>query len=127
MTAHEFDPGRLPRLETDTRTAGSGPDDRAGAVWRLEPEDRELDANLISLPAGDGIAEHAGADVDVLLHVVAGSGVLHTAGDDLALEPGAVVYLPRGARRGVLAGAEGLRYLSVHRRKETRPLMPTRR
>lgn len=97
----------------------------AGAVWRLDPTERDLDANLIALPPGDKIEGHTGADLDVLIHVVAGTGTLRTEGDDVALTPGAVVYLPRRARRAVLAGADGLRYLSVHTRKMTMPLTPT--
>lgn len=119
----------LPRVVLDTREAAlavSDPD-VTGAAWRLEPAERELDANLIALPPGESIAEHVGADVDVLLHVVAGTGTLRTEGEDVLLSPGEVVYLPRRARRAVLAGSNGLRYLSVHRRKETLPLTPTLR
>lgn len=123
MTSHEHD---LPRLVLDTHESarGVGEPGVRGAAWRLDPPDRELDANLIALPPGESIGAHAGAEVDVLIHVVAGAGTLRTEGEDVPLNPGAVVYLPRGARRGVLAGSQGLHYLSVHKRRETRPLMP---
>lgn len=116
----------LPRLLLDTRevAAAVGEPGVAGAVWRLEPSERQLDANLIALPAGGTIEEHVGADLDVLLHVVAGSGTLRSVAEDIPLEPGALVYLPRGSRREIAAGAGGLRYLSVHTRKQSRPLMP---
>lgn len=125
-TDDALDTTRLPRVVLDESEMADAVDDpeAAGAVWRLEPSDRELDANLIALPAGDGIAEHAGADVDVLIHVIAGSGTLRTAAGEIALTRGQIVHLPRRARRAILAGHEGLRYLSVHRRKETKPLMP---
>lgn len=123
MTSHEPD---LPRLVLDTHEAARavGDPDTRGAAWRLDPVDRELDANLVALPPGESIGEHVGADVDALIHVVAGTGTLRTEGDDVLLSPGALVYLPRGSRRAILAGSGGLRYLSVHRRKESRPLMP---
>lgn len=115
----------LPRVVVDSRQAGtSGGSDVVGAAWRLTPTERELDANIIALPPGGAIEEHVGADLDVLLHVVDGTGTLRTEGEDVLLRAGAVVYLPRRARRAVLAGSHGLRYLSVHRRKETLPLMP---
>jgi uncharacterized protein (DUF2249 family) len=113
----------LPRVVVDSREACEP--DAVGALWRLDPSERDLDANLIALPPGESIREHVGADLDVLLHVVDGAGTLRTEGADVPLRPGAVVYLPRRARRAVLAGSQGLRYLSVHRRKETLPLMPT--
>ncbi|HLT67675.1 MAG TPA: cupin, partial [Microbacterium sp.] len=68
-------------------------------------------------PAGDGIAEHAGPELDVLIHVIDGSGTLATEAGGLALEPGALVWLPKRSRRAITAGREGLRYLSVHGRK----------
>lgn len=89
----------------------------AGSVWRLEPAARDLDGNVIELAAGDEIAAHDGPELDVLVHVIAGSGTLETGRDAIALTPGALVWLPRRARRRFVAGPEGLRYLSVHQRK----------
>lgn len=89
----------------------------AGAVWRLDAGTRDLDANLIQLPPGEGIGAHAGPALGVLLHVVAGSGRLTTATGAIELTRGDVVWLPPGSRRGFDAGPEGLRYLSVHARK----------
>lgn len=89
----------------------------AGSVWRLEPATRDLDANVIELAAGDEIAAHDGPELDVLVHVIAGSGTLETGGEVISLTPGALVWLPRRAHRRFLAGPDGLRYLSVHQRK----------
>lgn len=101
-----------PRVVGD---AGAG--DGSGAVWRLEPGDRTLDANVINLPAGDGIARHVGPALDVLIHVIEGGGILATDGGDVVLEPGALVWLPKRSVREFTAGPEGLRYLSIHQRK----------
>lgn len=115
----------VPQLLTDTTQL----DDLAGpgAVWRLEVDSRDLDANLIALRPGDDIEIHDGPDLDVLIHVVAGSGHLQTATGTLSLGRGIVAWLPRGSRRGFLAGPSGLHYLTVHRRRHPSALTPTLR
>lgn len=110
---------RGPRILADTSALGASaaaPDER-GAVWRLAEPTRHLDANVVAVPPGASIDPHMGPDEDVLWHVVAGDGTLATDDGDVSLTPGAVVWLPRRSRRSVTAGAGGLRYLSVHRRK----------
>ncbi len=96
---------------------GRGSDDRSGAVWRLEPAERDLDANIIALPPGGTIDRHAGPALDVLLHVFSGGGVLLSGEETTTLVPGAVVWLPKHTEREFLAGDDGLRYLSVHARR----------
>ncbi|SFS11644.1 Cupin domain-containing protein [Agrococcus baldri] len=111
--------GRSPRVLADTSALGeraAAPDER-GAVWRLAEPTRHLDANVIAVPPGASIDPHVGPEEDVLWHVVAGSGTLATDAGAIALSPGAIVWLPRRSSRAVVAGDEGLRYLSVHRRK----------
>lgn len=108
-----------PRILADTAglaSAAAAPDER-GAVWRLDERERHLDANVIALPPGERIDEHVGPDEDVLLHVIAGSGTLRSGDDELELRVGAIVWLPRRSLRQFTAGGDGLRYLSVHRRK----------
>src|SRR5690606_28362556 len=92
--------------------------DVTGAVWKLQLGERDLDANVIALPPGESIAAHDGPDLDVLVHVLAGAGRLTTERGVLDLEPGALVWLPRRARRQIDAGPAGLRYLTVHRRRQ---------
>ncbi|MEO3751639.1 hypothetical protein [Streptomyces sp. B6B3] len=86
-------------------------------LWRLTAERRQLDANLVRLGPGDRVAEHAEADLDVLLYVADGDGVLDLAGRSQGLRPGGVVWLPRGARRALAAGPDGLVYVTAHRRR----------
>ena len=57
-------------LEVLANTAGTAAE---GAVWRLEATRRDLDANLIRLPAGELIMEHEGPEIDVLVVVLDGS------------------------------------------------------
>ena len=99
----------LPRILASTATLarGTGDPDASGAVWTLQVSDRDLDANVIALPPGGVIASHAGPDVDVLLHVIAGSGELATETGAMELEAGALVWLPRRSRRQFTAGRPG--------------------
>ncbi|MGY0056081.1 cupin domain-containing protein [Streptomyces sp. LZ34] len=91
--------------------------DRGGALWRLAVEGRQLDANVIRLPADAQVDAHMEPDLDVLLYVTGGSGWLEVADTRQELEPGCVAWLPHGARRALSAGADGLVYLTAHRRR----------
>ena len=93
---------------------------RPGCVWcHLEAsgEPPELDANIIRLEPGSRIEAHAGADLDVLLHIVHGNGLLLTEVSTLALRPGGLLWLPCLSRREIRAGEQGLTYLTVHSRR----------
>ncbi|MGW2250000.1 cupin domain-containing protein [Kitasatospora sp. NPDC001660] len=93
------------------------PADRSGALWRLAEEGRQLDANVIRLLPNAEVPEHVEPDLDVLVQVLGGSGYLETHNGRQALSPGCTAWLPHGARRAVRAGADGLVYLTVHRRR----------
>lgn len=118
-----------PRIMANSQhlNADAASQDLNGAIWKLEPTQRQLDANIIALAAGAHIGEHIGPELDVILHVISGEGTLRTETETLTLSPADVVYLPARARRQFTAGAQGLRYLSVHQRKRTLGLMPTLR
>ncbi|WP_441248047.1 hypothetical protein [Kitasatospora sp. McL0602] len=107
-------PGLLAHLDELVRAAAATD---GGALWRLSAEGRQLDANVIRVLPGARVAEHVEPDVDVLLHVVSGSGRLETASGLQELTPGSVAWLPRGARRSLSANADGLVYLTAHRRR----------
>jgi len=110
----------LPRIVTETSSLlDSSEAQTAGSIWQLEPGARDLDSNIISLPAGDEIAMHIGPDLDVLILVLGGSGELETELDTIPLSQGALLWLPRKAQRRFAAGSEGLQYLTVHQRKPT--------
>lgn len=110
----------LPRVLVDTTTITVDPTaaDVTGAVWKLQVRDRDLDANVIALPSGQTIDAHSGPDLDVLIHVLSGSGQVATELGTVALTPGVLVWMPRRSRRAFTAGAEGLRYLTVHQRRQ---------
>jgi quercetin dioxygenase-like cupin family protein len=119
----------LPRIVTNTADiAGADVEPGvAGVTWKLEVRERDLDSNVIALAPNDGIDTHIGADVDVLIHVLSGSGRLITEQDTIELAPGAFVWLPRKSQRQFTAGPDGLRYLTVHQKREILPLTPTMR
>ncbi|MGW3946146.1 cupin domain-containing protein [Micrococcus endophyticus] len=107
-----------PRILADVAELTADPAGAApGAAWRLEQEPRDLDANVVRLPPGGRNEPFDGPALDILVHVVAGSGLLHTADQDVPIRAGQVLLLPRQSRRGFTAGPEGLAWLTVHRRK----------
>lgn len=118
----------LPRVLADTTEIASGAGERGlgGAVFSLRMRERDLDSNVIALEPGGAIAEHWGPDVDVLVHVLAGSGHLDTETGVVDLAPGVLLWLPRRSRRAFRAGPQGLRYLTVHRRREALVLQASR-
>lgn len=107
----------LPRVLLNT-AADPGSVDVTGAAWKLQVRERDLDSNIIVLPPGETIEAHTGPNLDVLIHVLAGTGQLTTELGTLDLEPGALLWLPRGSRRRFASGPDGLRYLTVHRRRQ---------
>lgn len=115
----------LPRILVDTSELGSelspgaSEPDASGAVWKLQVRARDLDSNIIALPSRGSIEAHDGPDLDVLIHVLAGDGQLTTERGTIDLRPGALVWLPRRSRRQFNAGSEGLRYLTVHQRRQS--------
>jgi uncharacterized protein (DUF2249 family) len=116
----------LPRLLVDTNELGAAAasPDASGAVWKLSVRERDLDSNVVAVPPGGRIETHLGPDLDVLIHVLGGSGALTTESGAIDLAPGALVWLPRRSRRAFRAGADGLRYLTVHKRRHALVLEP---
>ncbi|MEW2556754.1 hypothetical protein AB0957_34175 [Streptomyces zhihengii] len=104
-------------LAAVTELLAAAPDDRGGALWRLAPVARQLDANVIRVPPGERVAPHVEPDLDVLLCVLRGGGELTVAGTTDRLEAGRVAWLPRGTERSLVAGPDGLVHLTAHRRR----------
>ncbi len=86
-----------------------------GPVWGTESE--ELNATILEWAAGEGPREHVNESRDVAIVVLAGGGELTLGGDARALALGEVVVVPKGSVRQVVAGPEGIRYATVHRRR----------
>lgn len=110
---HEDDDDERGEEVVDLRKVPSG---SGGVVWSL-PHGGDLDANLVRLGAGDGIGAHVNDDVDVLLVVRSGAADLTVDGRIRAIGPDHVALIPRGSERSIEAGADGIAYLSIHRRR----------
>jgi quercetin dioxygenase-like cupin family protein len=87
-----------------------------GAQWSLTG-DRELEANVVHVPAHDVIAEHV-SGVDVVIVGVAGEGTVTVGAQACGLRAGVLIFVPRGEPRSVRAERSGLTYLTVHRRRD---------
>ncbi len=86
-----------------------------GPLWGTATE--ELNATLLAWPSREAIPEHVNDERDVLLIVLRGGGVVAVDGVEHEVAADDVVVLRKGARRRVVAGSEGIRYLSVHLRR----------
>ncbi|MFE9450849.1 cupin domain-containing protein [Streptomyces sp. NPDC006739] len=106
-----------PRILCDTGSLSGAGDDATGAVWRLAEPGRQLDANVVRIAPGRRVDTHTEPDLDVLLLVVAGEGTLVCLDGSEPLGPGTTAWLPHGSTRALVAGAAGLSYLTVHRRR----------
>jgi len=92
-------------------TSGAG-----GPIWGAASAD--LNATLLEWPAGKGPAEHVNDERDVLYVVVTGSATLTVDGEQRELRAGEASIVDKGTRRAVVAGPEGVRYLTAHVRRE---------
>jgi len=86
-----------------------------GPAWGTASE--ELNATLLVWRAGEGQPEHVNASRDVAVVVLAGSGTISVDGTEHELAAGTLAIVPRGAVRSIVAGRDGLRCLTVHRRR----------
>jgi quercetin dioxygenase-like cupin family protein len=84
-------------------------------VWGVACAD--LNATVLEWPAGEGPAEHINEERDVLYAVLSGSATLTVDGEPMELAAGEVAIVDKGARRGLVAGADGVRYLTAHTRR----------
>lgn len=92
-------------------SAGSG----FGPLWGTASD--ELNATLLAWPPGEGVDEHVNDERDVLLVVLSGSGTLTVDGEPMELAAPCACVIPKGSRRAIRAGGDGIRYLTAHLRK----------
>jgi quercetin dioxygenase-like cupin family protein len=76
-----------------------------GPLWSHAGDD--LNANLVRLEAGEGVAGHVNGDVEVLLVGVLGTGIVEVDGRRYVLGAGQALVIPKGAQRAIEAGPAG--------------------
>jgi quercetin dioxygenase-like cupin family protein len=108
--------------ETLTALMNAAAQERSGPVWGTESQ--ELNATLLHWRAGEGPPEHVNNERDVLVVILAGSAIVSTDKDKSELAVGEATIIAKGRRRKISAGREGVRYLSVHRRRPPLQITP---
>ena len=83
----------------------------------------DLNVNLVHLDAGSEIAGHVNSEVDVLMIVLEGNGLLHVDDASHEIVASSLAYVTQGRQRSIVAGPDGLTYLTAHRSR--RPLSVT--
>ena len=86
-----------------------------GPLWGMASCD--LNATLLAWPPGHELVAATNSELDVLLIVLAGGGVATVDEREHALAPGSALLVEKGSSRAIRAGADGIRYVSVHRRR----------
>jgi quercetin dioxygenase-like cupin family protein/iron-sulfur cluster repair protein YtfE (RIC family) len=95
--------------EAASRAVGGEP------VWGTESED--LNATLLRWGPGSGPPEHVNEERDVLVAVLEGTALVTVDGKERRLDQGEAIVIDKGRALRIEAGPEGVRYLSVHRRR----------
>jgi mannose-6-phosphate isomerase-like protein (cupin superfamily) len=106
----------IQRVVPDERLAALLPSGQGGPEWGAATA--ELNATLLSWPPGGGTPEHVNKDRDVVLVVVDGTAAIEIDGTLARARAGDVFVLEKGRSRKMTAGPGGVRYLTVHRRRD---------
>jgi len=88
--------------------AGSG----KGPLWGTASSD--LNATLLAWPPGHATPDHVNEERDVLVVVIEGSASAEIDGAGHELRAPAAMIIPKGARRRITAGPDGVRYVTTH-------------
>jgi mannose-6-phosphate isomerase-like protein (cupin superfamily) len=86
-----------------------------GPVWGAASED--LNATMLVWGPGEGPEEHVNGERDVLYVVVDGTAALTVDGEQHDLRRGDALIVAKGTSRRLVAGEDGVRYLTAHRRR----------
>jgi mannose-6-phosphate isomerase-like protein (cupin superfamily) len=114
---------RLAPAELDGRDGADVP--RGGPVWG--PASEDLNATLLAWSVGGGPPEHVNDERDVLIFVAEGSATVTVDGEERQLAAGEGLIVDKSRRRKITAGADGVRYLSVHLRRPPLEILPANR
>ena len=117
-------PGRLSYSIVSTAMAdGREADAGGGSAGRYRDgtavgmASSDLNATLLAWPPGHELVEDTNSELDVFLIVLEGCGVATVDEQEHALVAGSALLVEKGSSRTVRAGPDGIRYVSVHRRR----------
>ncbi|HEV2128410.1 MAG TPA: cupin domain-containing protein [Thermomicrobiales bacterium] len=83
----------------------------------------DLNVNLMRFAGENGIDEHVNREVDVLIVVLDGEGVVTVGGADTVLGAGRATIIPKGTARAIRSNGKRFAYLTCHGQR--RGMMPT--
>jgi quercetin dioxygenase-like cupin family protein len=91
------------------------PEDHLRNVW--QPATDDLHMNVLVLRNGEEIAPHVNQVLDVIVTCLRGSGTITIGDEQVHLLPGSIVLIAQGESRHITAGAMGMVYTTVHRKR----------
>ena len=94
-------------------------------AWTQQTDD--LNLNLISCIAGQGVDRHVNSELDVLVVGISGEGFVEVDGHWHSLQLGQAVVIPKGASRATRCDRDHFAYLTCHRRRSGLWPQPQRR
>jgi quercetin dioxygenase-like cupin family protein len=103
------------RADADVVVELGGARTGSGPLWGTATDD--LNATLLAWEPGEGTPEHVNDERDVLVVVLDGWGTVTIDGAEHRVRGGHAVVIAKGRARKIVAGATGIRYLSVHLRR----------
>jgi quercetin dioxygenase-like cupin family protein len=89
--------------------------DGSGPIWTHTSED--LNVNLLRFHDGAGVPAHINDQLDVLVVVIEGEGIVEVDGEQQRLATGQACLIPKGATRSLRSDGGAFSYLSCHRRR----------
>jgi len=89
--------------------------ENTGPQWGTATDD--LNGTLLSWNQGQEIASHVNNEVDVIMVVIQGNGVLTLDKVVHEIHDGMAAVIPKGVERAVIAESTPFVYLNIHRKR----------
>jgi mannose-6-phosphate isomerase-like protein (cupin superfamily) len=89
--------------------------DHTGAVWSHSSSD--LNINVVVIDPQSPVGRHINNEVDVVMVVVGGSGLVQVGDKEIAVTAPQAVIIPKGTSRAIRSDDGRLAYLTIHRRR----------
>jgi len=89
--------------------------EHTGAVWSQSSTD--LNVNVVAIDPQSPVGSHINNEVDVVVVVVSGSGVIQVGADEIMVTAPQAVVIPKRTARSIRCDQGRLAYLTIHRRR----------